>query len=124
MPKPDCYRRRGMDSWSTPPGCGGRVVVTGLAGSGRFLWDFTVLVDGDEVSTLPETPILLGFAPFQGIDVGIDRRSPVVWELFERHGSFPYSGEIHAVTYRPGPPADYDPEQLVDALRAAGRAGQ
>ena len=81
-------------------------------------------VDGTEVASLPETPILLGFAPFQGIDVGIDRRSPVVWEVHERHGAFPYSGDLHAVTYRPGPAADYDPEQLVDALRAAGRAGQ
>ncbi|MDW3220208.1 MAG: arylsulfatase [Acidimicrobiales bacterium] len=107
-----------------PLAAGPHTVTLDAAATGRFLWDFTVSVDGEEVATLPETPILLGFAPFQGIDVGIDRRSPVVWDLFERHGSFPYRGEIHAVTYRPGPPADYDPEQLVDALRAAGRAGQ
>ena len=81
-------------------------------------------IDGAEAASLPDTPILLGFAPFQGIDVGIDRRSPVVWEIHERHGAFAYSGDLHAVTYRPGPAADYDPEQLVDALLAAGRAGQ
>ena len=92
--------------------------------TGRFLWDFTVRVDGDEVAALPQAPILLGFAPFQGIDVGIDRRSPVVWDVFERHGPFPYSGRLQAVTYRPGPAADYDPERLVAAMRDAGRAGQ
>lgn len=92
--------------------------------TGRFQWDLAVQVDGAEVGSLPETPILLGFAPFQGIDVGIDRRSPVVWELFERHGAFPYSGELTAVTYRPGPAADYDPERLVAAMQDAGRAGQ
>ncbi len=90
----------------------------------RFMCDFTVLIDDVEAARLRETPILLGFAPFQGIDVGIDRRSPVVWDLYERHGPFPYSGDLIAVTYRPGPAADYDPERLVDAMRAAGRAGQ
>ena len=48
--------------------------------------------------------MLLGFAPFQGIDVGIDRRSPVVWSVYEAHGAFPYSGELIAVTYTPGDP--------------------
>ena len=42
---------------------------------------------------------------------------PSCWDVYERHGAFPYSGTLHAVTYRPGPAADYDPEQLVDALR-------
>jgi arylsulfatase len=68
--------------------------------------------------------MLLGFAPFQGIDVGIDRRSPVVWSLYESHRAFPYSGELVAVTYRPGAPAPYDPQRLVAAMQAAGRSGQ
>ena len=105
-----------------PPGS--RTLTLAADASGRFRWDFTVSVDGAEVASLPETPILFGFAPFQGIDVGIDRRSPVVWDIYERHGAFPYSGDLHAVTYLPGPAADYDPEQLVPLLRAAGRAGQ
>ena len=68
--------------------------------------------------------MLLGFAPFQGIDVGIDRRSPVSWAVYERHGAFPYSGRLIAVTYRPGPAAPYEPQHLVEAIRAAGRAAQ
>lgn len=103
---------------------GPRAITMLADATGSFRWDFTVRVDDVEVASLPDAPILLGFAPFQGIDVGIDRRSPVVWDVYERHGAFPYSGRLHAVTYRPGPPADYDPEKLVDALRSAGRAGQ
>jgi arylsulfatase len=68
--------------------------------------------------------MLIGFAPFQGIDVGIDRRSPVVWSVFEEHGPFPYTGDLIAVTYRPGAPAPYDPQHLVEAMRSAGRRGQ
>lgn len=68
--------------------------------------------------------MLIGFAPFQGIDVGIDRRSPVVWDLFVEHGPFPYSGLLDHVTFRPGPPAPYNPAHLVEAMRAAGLAGQ
>ena len=43
----------------------------------------------------------------EGIDVGIDRRSPVSWSLFQRRGSFPFTGELTAATYTPSPiPAD------------------
>ena len=44
--------------------------------------------------------------------------------MYERHGSFRYSGRLVAVTYRPGAAAPYDPQNLVEAIRAAGRAGQ
>ncbi len=103
----------------------GRRTVTLEAVAGEwFTWDFELAVDGSPVASMPGAQMLLGFAPFQGIDVGIDRRSPVSWSLYERHGTFPYSGELVAVTYRPGPAAPYDPEHLVAAIRAAGRAGQ
>ena len=38
----------------------------------------------------------------QGIDVGIDRRSPVSWEIYTRHGAFPYAGALESVTYTAG----------------------
>jgi arylsulfatase len=107
-----------------PLPAGARTVSLRAVTGKRFTWDFEVCVDGTTVAALPATPMLLGFAPFQGIDVGIDRRSPVSWDVFERHGAFPYSGQIAAVTYRPGAPARYDPDRLVAALREAGRAGQ
>ncbi len=103
----------------------GRSTVSIRAVAGRkFTWDFELLVDGNPVAEMAATPMLIGFAPFQGIDVGMDRRSPVCWDLYERHGSFPYSGALVSVTYRPGRAAKYNPENIVEALRAAGRAAQ
>ena len=52
----------------------------------------------------PGVPMLFGIAPFEGIDVGIDRRSPVSWEIYERFGPFPYTGALDSVTYTPGEP--------------------
>jgi arylsulfatase A-like enzyme len=39
--------------------------------------------------------LMVGF--HEGFDIGIDRRAPVEWELFERRGNFPYSGKIDSV---------------------------
>jgi arylsulfatase A-like enzyme len=103
---------------------GRRTVGLHATAGARFTWDFELVVDGRTVASMPGAPMLLGFAPFQGIDVGIDRRSPVSWSLYERRGAFPYSGRLVAVTYRPGAAAPYDPQHLVEAIRAAGRAGQ
>ncbi|MCW2707154.1 MAG: arylsulfatase family protein, partial [Frankiales bacterium] len=62
-------------------------------------------------------PLLFPMAPFQGIDVGADRGSPVVWG----RGSFPYDGRIHSVTYTPGEHAPDSPAMLVDVLRELGK---
>ena len=59
-------------------------------------------------------------APFEGIDVGIDRRSPVSWELYERHGPFPFTGQLHAVTYIPGELAPDAGSRFVDLVRELG----
>lgn len=100
-----------------------RVEVRAVTAAG-FTWNFEILVDDTVVGSLEGAQMLIGFAPFQGIDVGIDRRSPVVWSVFEEYGPFPYTGDLRAVTYRPGAPAPYDPQHLVEAMRAAGRSGQ
>ena len=63
------------------------VSLRAVAGAG-FTWDFELAVDGTVVAAMPGAQMLLGFAPFQGIDVGIDRRSPVSWSVYERHGAF------------------------------------
>ena len=75
-------------------------------------------VDGDDV-VLGEVAMLVGMAPFTGIDVGIDRRGPVSWPVHERHGSFPYSGDLHSVRYVPGRVADYAPGVVARATLAA-----
>ena len=64
--------------------------------------------------------MLFGIAPFEGISVGIDRRSPVSWDLYERFGPFPYTGALAAVTYTPGEPAPDAPVHLVGMLRELG----
>jgi arylsulfatase A-like enzyme len=90
----------------------------------NLAWSFRLLVDDAEVATLPAAQMLLGMAPFHGIDVGVDRGSPVSWPLYERHGSFRYTGELISVTYLPGERAPYDPETVVGLLRASARAAE
>ena len=63
---------------------------------------------------------LLAMAPFQGIDVGIDRKSPVNWRFFENYGTFPFTGKIEKVTYRPGELTEFAGSKWIDVLRAAG----
>lgn len=99
---------------------GVREVVVDLAAPGRQRWDVTLRVDGETRATQTDLPMLFGMAPFEGIDVGIDRRSPVSWELYERFGPFPYSGALHSVTYTPGAPAPDAPAHLMDLLRDMG----
>ena len=85
------------------PSSGYHEVTLDVEGIEDYQWNLAVLVDGEERVRLDGVLMLLGMAPFQGIDVGINRRSPVSWPVFERHGSFPYTGELEAVTDVPGP---------------------
>ena len=62
----------------------------------------------------------MAIAPFEGIDVGIDRRSPVSWDVYERYGPFPYSGRLETVTYRPGELAPDAGSLWLDYIRANG----
>lgn len=91
-----------------------------LSAPGRQRWDARLLVDGEVTGVEAGFPMLFGMAPFEGIDVGIDRRSPVSWRIFERHGPFPYTGRLHWVRYEPGPLAPDAPETMLDALRELG----
>lgn len=66
-------------------------------------WTARVLVDGTERLVAPDLIKFASYLPFEGIDVGICRRSPVSWELFGRRRTFPFSGELRSVTYHPDP---------------------
>jgi arylsulfatase len=69
----------------------------GREGRGRLL------VDGTEhVGWTRMAPTMVAYGVFEGLDVGLDRRGPVLWDLYERHGAFPYTGEIHDLTIEPG----------------------
>jgi arylsulfatase A-like enzyme len=104
-----------------PLSSGAHEVVCELAAPGMRVWDVTVSVDGESRGTLAGVPMLFGMAPFEGIDVGICRRSPVSWDLYERFGPFPYTGALHSVTYTPGEPAPDAPVHMMDMLRDLGR---
>ncbi|ADG79577.1 Sulfatase OS=Tsukamurella paurometabola (strain ATCC 8368 / DSM / CCUG 35730 / CIP 100753 /JCM 10117 / KCTC 9821 / NBRC 16120 / NCIMB 702349 / NCTC 13040)OX=521096 GN=Tpau_2981 PE=3 SV=1 [Tsukamurella paurometabola] len=66
-------------------------------------WDLLLSIDGAPAAHLPNQVQLIGMAPWTGISVGLDARGPVAWDLRERRGTFPYSGVVRSVTYRPGP---------------------
>jgi arylsulfatase len=100
---------------------GAREVVADFAAPGKNVWSVTLAVDGQARGTLHDVPMLYGIAPFEGIDVGIDRRSPVSWELYERFGPFPFTGTLHAARVAPGEPAPDSPDRMIDLLRELGR---
>lgn len=95
------------------------IVVEVTVDAGR--WDVQLVLAG-EIVARGAMPALRGMTPFEGIDIGIDRRSPVSWELYERRGSFPFAGQIHSVTYTPGPRSPASLEQLIEEARAVGAA--
>jgi len=59
-------------------------------------------VHGERREVPAQFNLFTGATPFQGIDVGIDRRSPVSRELRSRRGTFAYSGALRSVTVTPG----------------------
>ncbi len=62
--------------------------IGGRRGRGRLL------VDGEAGEWGELSPSLLsGF--HEGLDIGLDRRGPVSWELKRKHGAFRYGGVIH-----------------------------
>jgi arylsulfatase len=100
---------------------GPHTVRLAAAGRPHVRLALRLLVDGIEVGRLDGLAMLLGLAPLEGIDVGIDRRGPVHWGVYERHGAFPYRGDLQSVTYTPGALAPYDPVALASATREATR---
>lgn len=101
---------------------GAHVIVLAAEAEKGLRWSFTVSVDGEVRATPPSVHQLIGMAPFQGISVGIDRKSPVSWPLFERHRSFRYGGVLRSVTYTPGEPGPDSPEAVAAALKQAAAA--
>jgi arylsulfatase len=92
-------------------------VVLAVEAAGDLAWNTVVRVDGAAVAETLGLAVLMAMAPFEGIDVGIDRRSPVSWSVYERHGPFPYTGTLHSVTYLPGELAPDAGPLWVDILR-------
>jgi arylsulfatase A-like enzyme len=102
-----------------PPGS--RAITLSMAAPGSWLWDPTLSVDGQIVAAGTGYPMLAAMCPFEGIDVGIDRRSPVSWDLYRRRGPFAYSGRLRSVTYTPGELAPDAGPRFIEFLRERGR---
>ena len=83
-------------------------------------WDIRIYINGDLVAEREKLLALLAMAPFQGIDIGIDRKSPVNWRLFEKYGPFPFDGAIEEVRYLPGELTDFAGSKWLDVLRSEG----
>jgi hypothetical protein len=66
------------------------------SGRGRLLLNDRAMTDWQDLSPT----LMVGL--FEGLDVGLDRRAPVCWALFERHGVFRYTGVIQDVWIHPG----------------------
>ncbi|MGA3003040.1 MAG: arylsulfatase [Acetobacteraceae bacterium] len=66
-------------------------------GRGRLVLDAGGASDWQELSPT----LLYGF--HEGLDIGLDRRGPVSWDLQRRRGVFRYDGTIHDVVVESGP---------------------
>ncbi|RLB73174.1 MAG: hypothetical protein DRH03_03600, partial [Deltaproteobacteria bacterium] len=73
-----------------------------------------LLLNGQEVVPKTQMSPTIALGPYEGLDVGIDRRSPVFWELSQKHGTFPYGGQISSVTVFPGAKAPGTPFNLAN----------
>jgi hypothetical protein len=101
---------------------GRRLIVISAIARTATEFDVAILVDGERRREQRSLSMLIGQALFQGIDVGIDRRSPVCWERFSSDGTFAFTGKLGSVTYRPGPHAPgLGPERLEQLRKLAER---
>ena len=86
----------------------------------RNRWRLSLTVDGEPRGERPEVDMMYGMAPFEGISVGRDPRSPVWWDRHLTDGSFAWTGAQGAVTYTPGDPAPGMPDDVIGLLRKMG----
>lgn len=101
-----------MHRVAIPVGSGPHVVVVRFTALPDLVWDIEILIDGEPCARLQDLLQLVGMCPFTGISVGVDRGSPVDWELFERRRSFPFTGRDLEVRYVPGNRAPYNGEMI------------
>jgi arylsulfatase len=103
-----------------PVGSGSVELAAVVTAPGGFTWDVTLTVDGASRGSDTGYRMLFPMSPFEGIDVGMDRRSPVSWEIYEADGPFPFTGSLHQVRYEPGEPAPDSAWRWKDMLKEMG----
>jgi Sulfatase len=82
---------------------GERSAVLEYQALGRRRGRGRLVLDNGEAGEWSElAPTLMGGYQ-EGLDIGLDRRAPVDWALWERHGTFRYGGTIHDLVVESGP---------------------
>jgi arylsulfatase len=96
----------GFGEHSTLPGvpltAGDHEAVLDYEATGQRQGRGRLLLDGRDATgwgNLSPT-LMVGF--HEGLDIGLDRRCPVSWQLYEKHRSFRFTGRIEGVTIEPG----------------------
>ena len=84
-------------------------------------WDIEISLNGTTMATHTGLLALLAMAPFQGIDIGIDSKSPVNWEVYEKYRNFSYTGSLETVRYLPGDLTDFAGSKWIDFLKEEGK---
>lgn len=112
---------RTVSSVLVPEGAG--AIELNMTARSRGEGALSLSVDTKKVAAADGFDLFWGMTPFQGIDIGIDRRSPVSRQLHQQHGPFPYNGDIRSVVFEPGelaPDSPYraSPEELRKAALA------
>jgi arylsulfatase len=102
------------------PPAGTKDITLDVEAPCAWMWTVRLLADGTELGSIGELEMIAFMAPFQGIDVGLNRKSPVDCALHERHGTFPFTGTLRTVTYTPGEPAPDAGIRWLDMLREMG----
>lgn len=99
---------------------GETTLTLSMEAPGKKLWHATLRVDGNATAQADGLPMLSSMAPFEGINIGTDRRSPVSWDLYQRHGTFPWTGTLRNVTYTPGELAPDATARWIETMRETG----
>lgn len=87
---------------------------------GGAVWLASITVDGELVRSGVEFTLLSWLVPFSGLYVGAMKRSPVSWELYQRRGTFAYTGKFSKITFTPGKLAPDAMALMLDFFRKMG----
>ncbi|MFD4268344.1 arylsulfatase [Rhodococcus sp. NPDC058481] len=99
-------------------------ITVAVTAPGKARWSVEIRIDDEVVLRSDDFIQLSWLVPYNGINVGVARRSPVSWELARKYGTFRYSGRIAGVTYVPGDLAPDAFPMMIDHFRELGMATQ
>lgn len=103
---------------SEPLGEGSIVVQAAVTPDSLSACSVRLLINGEECGSLSGLHALFPMAPFEGIDIGADRRSPVCWSLAQREGTFAFTGSLEHVRYELGETSRMAAGRHLDHMRS------